>query len=213
MKKISFPLIASLLAAGSVHAATNPMLLHPEKATATAPANFTVRFTTTKGVFLVRVHRDWAPLGADRFYNLVKMGFYDNAAFFRVLPGFVAQFGINAFPDANAKWKDAVIQDDQASGHTNARGTLTFATAGPGTRTTQLFINFGDNSNLDSMGFTPFGEVTRGMDIVNKLYSGYGEGVPQGQGPDQGRIQSEGNIYLQQNFPKLDYIKTAALAE
>lgn len=212
MKITSIPLIASLLAAGSVHAATNSMLLQPEKAVTPAPASFKVRFTTTKnGVFVVQVHRSWAPLGADRFYNLVKIGFYDNTAFFRVLPGFVAQFGLNGYPKVNAAWKEAVIQDDPSPGHTNSRGSMTFATAGPGTRTTQLFINFSDNSNLDGMGFTPFGEVVQGMDVVDKLYSGYGEGAPQGRGPDQGRIQSEGNAYLQPNFPKLDYIKSAAL--
>lgn len=203
---------ASLLSAGlCAQAAVPPGLLSPEKASAKAPPRFTVRFATTQGTILVRVHRDWAPLGADRFFNLVKAGFYNDAAFFRVLPGFVAQFGINGSPEVSAKWKEAVIKDDPPSGHTNARGTLTFATAGPGTRTTQLFINYGDNARLDAMGFTPFGEVLSGMEAADRFYSGYGEGAPQGQGPEQNRIEGEGDAYLKKGFPKLDYIRTATI--
>src|SRR5208282_4574192 len=197
MNKIIISLAVSALAVGpSAMAMVNSTLMNPEKAVAKAPAEFTVRFITTQGSFLVRVHRAWAPLGANRFYNLVKAGFYNDVAFFRVLPGFMAQFGISGLPEANAKWKEAVIQDDPPSGHTNSRGMLSFATAGPNTRTTQLFINYGDNGNLDGMGFTPFAEVSQGMEIVDKLYNGYGEGAPQGQGPDQSQLQSNGNIYL-----------------
>lgn len=212
MKKISIFLAACWLATAAIaRTVSSPALMHPEKANSTAPAGFEVRFSTTKGAFVVQVHRDWAPFGADRFYNLVKAGFYNDVAFFRVLPGFVAQFGISGSPEINAKWRDANIPDDKSPGHPNARGTLTFATAGPGTRTTQLFINYRDNGALDSMGFTPFGEVTHGMDVVERLYNGYGEGAPQGIGPDQGKIQSEGNAYLKSEFPKLDYIKTATI--
>jgi len=188
-------------------------LLAPEKATEPAPAVFKAKFATTKGDFVIEVHRDWAPRGADRFYNLVKLGFFDDAAFFRAINGFMVQFGIHGSPQVSAKWRDANIPDDPAAGQSNKRGAVTFATAGPNTRTTQLFINYGDNANLDGMGFTPFGLVVEGMDVVDNLYKGYGEGAPQGRGPDQGRLQSEGNAYLKQDFPQLDYIKTARLAQ
>lgn len=175
-----------------------------------APASYKVKFETTKGDFTVEVHRDWAPKGADRFYNLVKSGFYDNVRFFRVLSGFMAQFGINGDPALMAKWRGAPITDDPVKQH-NTRGMVTFATAGPNTRTTQMFINFGDNSQLDSMGFAPIGKVASGMNVVDKLYAGYGEGAPRGAGPDQQRMQTEGNAYLAKSFPKLDYIKKATI--
>lgn len=180
-------------------------LLNPNLLNETAPENFKVRFKTTKGDFLVEVKREWAPKGADRFYNLVKNGFYNEAAFFRVIKGFVAQFGINKDPNISAKWREAVIDDDPVK-LSNLRGTISFATAGPNTRTTQLFINFKDNQRLDSMGFSPFAKVTEGMDTVDNLYSDYGEGEPYGNGPSQSKIQTEGNEYLKSNFPKLDYI-------
>lgn len=179
---------------------SNPNLLNE-----TAPENFKVRFKTTKGDFLVEVKREWAPKGADRFYNLVKNGFYNEAAFFRVIKGFVAQFGINKDPNISSKWREAVIDDDPVK-LSNSRGTISFATAGPNTRTTQLFINFKDNQRLDSMGFSPFAKVVEGMDIVDNLYSDYGEGEPYGNGPSQSKIQTEGNSYLKSYFPKLDYI-------
>jgi peptidyl-prolyl cis-trans isomerase A (cyclophilin A) len=185
--------------------ASSSALLHPEQLKAKAPDVFKARFTTTKGDFVVEVHRDWSPLGADRFYNLVKNGFFNNAHFFRVLRGFVVQFGLNANPAVNKVWEGAKIQDDPVT-QTNARGTITFAMAGPGTRTTQLFINLGENGRLDGMGFSPFGKVTEGMDVVEKLYTGYGEA------PNQGQIQAEGNAYLDKNFPLLDSI-TAAKVE
>ena len=186
-------------------------LLAPEKATEKAPDGFKVRFKTTKGDFVVAVTRAWSPLGADRFFNAVKVGYYDDAAFFRAISGFMVQFGINGSPEVNAKWREVRIQDDPAAGKPNSRGMLSFAMAGPNTRTTQLFINYGDNSRLDSMGFTPFGKVVEGMEVVDGLYQGYGEGAPRGAGPDQGRVQGEGNAYLKKDFPKLDYIKTASI--
>ncbi|HEX4043651.1 MAG TPA: peptidylprolyl isomerase [Xanthobacteraceae bacterium] len=185
-------------------------LTNPAALTAQAPADYKVKFDTSKGDFVVEVHRDWAPLGADRFYNLVKNGFFDDARFFRVISGFMVQFGISGDPKVAAAWRDASIADDPAK-QSNSRGMITFATRGPNTRTTQLFINYADNGRLNAMGFAPFGQVVSGMNVVDALYSGYGEGAPRGAGPEQGRIQSEGNAYLTQAFPKLDYIKTATI--
>lgn len=187
-------------------------LLNPELCKEKAPDTFRVKFNTTKGTFIVEVKKQWAEKGADRFYNLVKNGFYNDAAFFRVLKGFVAQFGINSDPRISEKWINARIEDDPVK-LSNTKGTISFATAGPNTRTTQLFINYGDNSRLDSMGFSPFGKVIEGMDVVENLYSEYGEGEPYGNGPSQAKIQSEGNKYLKDNFPKLDYIITAEISE
>lgn len=178
-----------------------------------APETFRVKVTTTKGDFVVEARRSWSPLGADRFHDMVQAGFLDGVAFFRAISGFMVQFGIHGDPSVMAKWRSAPIADDPPAGQSNARGRVTFATAGPNTRTTQLFINFGDNSRLDSMGFTPFGEVVSGMETVDKLFTGYGEGYPGGSGPDQGRIQAEGNAYLKKEFPKLDYILKARLAK
>jgi peptidyl-prolyl cis-trans isomerase A (cyclophilin A) len=173
-----------------------------------APDVFKVKLDTSKGEVVIEVHRDWAPRGADRFYALVQDKFFDEARFFRVLPGFVAQFGLAKDPKVTAAWNQA-IPDDPVK-QTNTRGTVTFATAGPNTRTTQLFINTGENGgSLDSQGFSPFGKVIEGMSVVDHLYSGYGEGSPQGQGPDQARITAEGNEYLTSKFGELDYIKTA----
>lgn len=177
---------------------------------AKAPDVYKVKFATTKGDVVVEVTRAWAPQGADRFYNLVKNGFYTNAAFFRVLPGFVAQFGISAWPEVNRVWRNAQISDDPVK-ETNARGTLSFATGGPNTRTTQIFINYGENGRLDGSGFSPFGKVVEGMDVVDKFYSGYGEGSPGGRGPDQGLLQSRGKEYLDKDFPLLDSIKSASI--
>jgi peptidyl-prolyl cis-trans isomerase A (cyclophilin A) len=184
--------------------------MNPSALNEQAPETYRAQFETSKGNFTIEVTRESAPLGADRFYNLVKNGFYEGARFFRVLPGFVVQFGIPADPAVAREWRMARISDDPVRG-TNARGTITFATAGPNTRTTQVFINLADNANLDGMGFAPFGRVTEGMDVVGQLHSGYGEGAPHGRGPDQGRIQSEGNAYLEAQFPKLDYIKKATV--
>jgi peptidyl-prolyl cis-trans isomerase A (cyclophilin A) len=185
-------------------------LLSPETAGELAPASFKVRFETTKGVFVVEVTRSWAAMGADRFYNLVKRGYYDDVAFFRVLHGFMAQTGIHGSPEVNAKWRVANIPDDVRE-KSNTRGRVTFATGGPNTRTTQIFFNYADNSRLDGMGFSPFGEVVEGMEVLDALFGGYGEGYPGGAGPDQGRVQAEGNAYLRREFPNLDYIKSARL--
>ena len=179
-------------------------LLNPALLKAKAPADFKVRFLTTKGPFVVEVHRDWSPLGADRFYNLVKNGFFNSGHFFRVVPGFVVQFGLSASPAINKVWQDAKIQDDPVT-QSNHKGSITFATSGPNTRTTQLFVNLGENARLDAMGFSPFGTVIEGMDVVEKLYPGYG------QTPEQDRIQCEGKPYLDKEFPLLDSIKLARI--
>ena len=183
-------------------------LTDPAKLTAKAPESFKATFETTKGNFTIEVTRSLAPHGADRFYNLVRSGYFKDIAFFRVIPGFMCQFGIHGDPKVSAAWRSARIPDDPVKA-SNVRGAITFATAGPNTRTTQLFINFGDNANLDSMGFSPFGKVTDGMDVVDKINGEYGEGAPQGRGPNQGRVQMEGNAYLKKDFPNLDYIKSA----
>jgi len=185
-----------------------PVLLDPSRATEQSPDTFRVAFETTKGRFVVEVTRAWAPRGADRFFNLVRAGYYDDVAFFRVIESFMVQFGINGDPGVSAVWREARIPDDPVT-QSNRRGTLTYATAGPGTRTTQLFINFRDNVGLDGQGFAPFGRVIEGLSVVDSLYSGYGEGAPRGLGPDQGRAQAEGNAYLRSAFPKLDFVKTA----
>jgi peptidyl-prolyl cis-trans isomerase A (cyclophilin A) len=182
----------------------------PAKLTEKAPETFKAQFDTTKGTFTIEVTRSLSPNGADRFYNLVRSGFFSDIAFFRVIPGFMCQFGIHGDPAVAAKWREANIGDDPVKG-SNTRGAVTFATAGPNTRTTQLFINFGDNVGLDGQGFSPFGKVTEGMDVVDKINSEYGEGAPNGRGPDQGRIQNEGNVYLKKDFPNLDYIKSATV--
>lgn len=175
-----------------------------------APASYKARFDTSKGAFVIEVRREWAPNGADRFFNLVKNGFYDNARFFRVVSGFMVQFGINGDPAISTPWREAKIKDDQVK-QSNKRGFITFATSGADSRTTQVFINFVDNSRLDGMGFSPFGQVISGMDVVDKLFADYGEGAPRGRGPDQSRIQTEGNDYLTKSFPNLDYVKKATI--
>jgi peptidyl-prolyl cis-trans isomerase A (cyclophilin A) len=185
-------------------------LTQPSKLTEKAPDTFKVKFDTTKGPITIEVTRSLAPNGADRFYNLVKAGFFKDIAFFRVIPGFMAQFGIHGDPAIAKAWSDANIQDDPVKG-SNTRGTITFATAGPNTRSTQFFINFGNNVNLDSAGFAPFGKVVEGMDVVDKINGEYGEGAPRGRGPSQGRIQAQGNSYLKKDFPNLDYIKSATI--
>ena len=167
-----------------------------------APDFYRVTFETSKGPILIQVHREWAPFGADRFYRLVKQGYFDNARFFRVIPDFMAQFGLAADPLATAKWEGTELTDDPVR-QSNGRGMVTFATRGPQSRTTQLFINTGNNARLDPQGFSPFGKVESGMSAVDELYSGYGES------PDQGSITKQGNKYLEQQYPRLDFIKTA----
>ena len=185
-------------------------LTNPESLNEKAPAVYKAKFDTSKGVFVVEVHRDWAPNGADRFYNLVKNGFYNDARFFRVISGFMVQFGINGDPKISAVWREANIKDDPVK-ESNKPGYITFATAGPNTRTTQVFINFGDNAGLDGQGFSPFGKIVSGMEVVDALFSGYGEGAPRGDGPDQGLVQQRGNAYLEKSFPKLDFIRKATI--
>jgi peptidyl-prolyl cis-trans isomerase A (cyclophilin A) len=187
-------------------AGTDPALLHPATLKAQAPAEYDVKFVTTKGDFVVHVTRDSAPNGADRFYNLVKHHFYDGASFFRYVDGFVVQFGLTGNPAVNKAWTDANIKDDPVKS-SNKPGTVTFAMAGPNTRTTQIFINLGDNSRLDGMGFSAFGQVTSGMDVIKSFYSGYADAPTS----HQGEITNEGKAYLDKNFPKLDSIKTATI--
>jgi len=190
----------------------HPALLSPAQLNEKAPAVFKAQFTTGKGDFVVEVHRDWAPNGADRFYNLVKAGFFDDTRFFRAIQGFMVQFGISGDPTVNAKWQNENISDDSVT-QSNKRGFVTFAQRNtPNTRSTQVFINYADNANLDGMRFAPFGRVVKGMDVVESLYKGYGEGAPGGEGPNQGLIQAQGNAYLDTKFPKLDGIKTAVIA-
>jgi peptidyl-prolyl cis-trans isomerase A (cyclophilin A) len=189
----------------------NRALLAPSKLVEKAPEEFEAKFLTTRGEFIVKVTRAWAPNGADRFYNLVKNGFFDGAHFFRAIEGFMVQFGISAFPQVSKVWQAATIKDDPVK-QSNRNGFITFAmTSEKNSRTTQVFINYGNNSRLDSMGFAPFGQVTKGMDVVVVLYTGYGEGAPQGRGPSQERIQSRGAAYLDKEFPRLDKILSAAI--
>lgn len=184
----------------------DPALLHPTQLKARAPEVFEATFDTTKGTFVVQVTRAWAPLGADRFYNLVKHGFFNGAPFFRVVPGFVVQFGLTGDKNVNHAWENASIKDDPVK-QNNVPGTLVFAaTSQPNSRSTQLFINLGDNTrSLDPQGFAPFGKVTSGMDVVRSIYSGYGEN------PDQGKITDDGSTYFLKAFPKMDLIKTATV--
>ena len=206
---LSVILTASLLAQAPTGAAKKPAaapsLMNPGSLRAKAPTLFKVQFTTTKGDFVLEVHRDWAPIGADRFYNLVRGGFFTDAAFFRVVPNFMVQFGLSANPAVNKAWEHANIIDDRVT-QSNKRGYITFAkTSEPNSRSTQVYINFKDNTFLDSQGFAPFGTVVEGMDVVDKINSAYGER------PDQGRITAEGKAYLDKNFPQLDRITSAKI--
>jgi peptidyl-prolyl cis-trans isomerase A (cyclophilin A) len=175
-----------------------------------APSRFKALFETTDGDFVVEVDTALAPTGARRFFNLIRNGYYDGVRFFRVVPGFVVQFGISGDPAVAALWRQARIPDDPPRA-SNTRGVVTFATSGANTRTVQVFINLGDNSRLDATGFAPIGRVTGGMDVVERFYSGFGEGPPQGRGPEQGRIQAEGEAYLQREFPQLDRVVRARI--
>ncbi len=193
--------------------ARRPALLDPSQAQETAPSEYRVRMETTAGPFVIAVHREWAPRGADRFFNLVTIGFYDDVYFYRVIEGFMAQAGMHGDPAVNRVWLTSRIPDDPVV-ESNTVGRVTFAMGSePGSRSTQFFVNFGDNSYLDEMGFAPFGEVVEGFDVVQRLYSGYGEGAPRGAGPSQAEIFRSGNAYLEKQFPKLDRIISATLAE
>ncbi len=200
---------------GVVDAEDGEALRNPATLTETAPDTFKVRFETTQGAVVIEVTRAWAPKGADRFYNLAKSGFFDGNRFFRVLPEFIVQWGMNGAPEISAAWRRASIEDDPVR-QSNVRGTVSFAKRGPNTRTTLLFINLADNDasakfDLDEGGFAPFGRVVEGMDVVDQLYAGYGESAPNGDGPTQRRIGEEGNAYLEELFPKLDYIEKASI--
>ena len=210
-KVVPMPVVAPATEAVSVlPAGSNPALVDPSKASEAAPAVYKAKFETTEGDFVIEVHREWAPLGADRFFNLVKIGLYDDVSFFRVIDGFMVQFGISGYPDVMGRWRDANLQDDPVK-ESNKKGMVSFAMAGPNSRTTQVFINFTDNAKLDPMGFAPIGRVIEGMDVVDKLYKGYGEGAPSGRGPDQRKLQSQGTVYLKKDFPELDYVKKASI--
>jgi len=198
-------LAVALATGAAVHGAPEK-LMDPAKLAAKAPETFKARFETTKGLFVIEVRREWAPHGADRFYNLVKNGYYDGVKFFRVVPNFVVQWGIHGDPTIATKWLQAKLSDDAVK-QSNKRGFITYAMGGPNTRSVQLFINLVDNSRLDAMGFAPFGQVTDGMDVVDKLYGGYAEGLTK----LQGRIAQEGNVFLENNYPQLDAIKKATI--
>jgi peptidyl-prolyl cis-trans isomerase A (cyclophilin A) len=202
--------IAGALAIGVAAGAQPAALLKPAALTERTPNEYRAKFETRKGVFVIEVHRAWAPLGADRFYNLVKNGFYDDCRFFRVIDSVLAQAGIHGSPAVQAAWANAVIADD-APKESNKRGSVALASAGADSRATQFFVNLADNPRFDRAHVTPFGRVSAGMDVLDALYSGYGEGAPRGKGPEQGRIQAEGNKYLAKEFPKLDYIKKATI--
>ena len=207
-RRLILTLALALIAAPAF--AQAPNLANPSALIEQAPASYKVKFDTSKGVVVIQVTRAWAPNGADRFYNLVKNGYFDNVRFFRAISGFMVQFGINGDPKLSARWRQAQIPDDPVT-QSNTRGMITFATAGPNTRTTQVFINFADNANLDAMGFAPFGKVVSGMNVVDAINPEYGEGAPRGHGPDQSRLQTEGNAYLAQSFARMDYIKKATI--
>ena len=186
---------------------THPAMTDPSKATATAPETFRAKFETTKGDVLFDCTRSWAPNGVDRFYNLVKIGFFDDIALFRVAKGFVVQWGIHGDPKVSAVWSDANIQPDPPK-QSNTRGMLTYAMAGsPDTRSTQLFINYGNNAGLDAQGFAPICKVAEGMDVADSFNGEYGERLTE----MQGEIQSKGNAYLAASWPRLDYVKTATI--
>lgn len=171
------------------------------------PDRYRIKFETSKGDFNVEVIRNWSPIGADRFHELIKAGFYDGNRFFRIVPGFIVQWGIHGDPSVAGKWENRNIPDDPA-GMTNSPATICFATSGPESRTTQVYINLGNNGpKLDSQGFTPFGRVTEGMSVVASLYAGYGES------PNQGKMRTEGNAYLQREFPQLDYVKKTSFIQ
>jgi peptidyl-prolyl cis-trans isomerase A (cyclophilin A) len=189
------------------------LIPNSDKASLKAPDVFKARFETSKGNFVVEVHRDWAPVGADRFYYLVKNGFYDDTRFFRAIEGFMVQFGMSGDPKLSSVWRTQYMYDDSVK-QSNKRGFITYAKGGANTRTTQVFINYGDNSrSLDPQGFAPFGQVVEGMDVVDQLYQGYGDGAPRGQGPNQTTIHNQGNAYLDRDFPLLDKTIKATIVE
>lgn len=215
MNRLTQSLLAATIAAVAAVACQRGPSPDQKGGTAAAtqtPDSFKVAFETNKGRIVVQAVRAWAPQGVDRFYALVNDQYYDGVKFFRVLPNFMAQFGINGDPAKHDLWKDRIIPDDPVV-QSNKRGFVSYATGGPNTRTTQLFINKGDNVRLDGMGFAPFARVIEGMEVVDSLNMEYGEGAPQGRGPSQGRIEREGNRYLDGEFPRLDSIIRARVVK
>ena len=207
----------ALLCTGAVFAEEtdakpNPALLDSSLAKEQSPDVYRVNMETTAGDFVIEVRREWAPRGADRFYNLVKIGYFNDVAFYRVLKGFMAQAGMHGDPAVSRVWLNARLRDDPVK-ESNTKGMVTFATGGPDTRTAQFFINYGNNTYLDASGFAPFGKVVEGFESVKKLYSGYGEGEPNGKGPGQAKLYRRGNDYLKGEFPKLDYITKATIVD
>ena len=198
--------VAALLVAAAPAIPAQSKLSDPSQLTETAPDVYRARFETSKGAFVIEVNRAWAPLGADRFYNLVKNGFYDGTRFFRVRPGFVVQWGLNGDPAVQSAWRRANLQDDPRV-KSNRRGFVTFAKESlPHTRSTQIFINYADNDHLDAEGFVPFGQVVSGMQIAERFFA-----PPRDKEPDQRRILTQGNEYLQKEFPQLDFVKKATI--
>lgn len=191
----------------------NPVLLVPEMARAVAPDEFRARFETTRGVFVIEATRNWSPHGVDRLYNLVKIGFFEDAAFFRVVKDFIAQFGLHGNPEVNRRWAEFTFPDDPPGPESNLRGTISFAQSGPRTRTTQLFVNLKDNADLDSAGFLPVARVIEGMATLDSVYAGYGELYPKGKGPRYKLLNLRGNSYLKLQFPKMDYIRRTVLLQ
>jgi len=187
-------------------------LLDPRRFTETAPATFRVRFDTSEGEVVVEVHREWAPLGADRFYNLVRAGYYEDVRVYRVVPGFVAEFGVNGSGTVTRIWHRFALLDDEVR-ESNTVGRLSFAASGPNSRTVQVFINLRDNASLDERGFAPFGEVVEGLAVVQRFYSDYGDGPPRGDGPYQAQAVIQGNEYLDAEFPELSVIRSATVVE
>ena len=186
--------------------AANPALTNPALANKTAPEKFRVKFATTKGDFVIEVTREWSPIGADRFYNLVDIGYFNNIAFFRAIQGFMIQFGVHGDPSISKHWSESNIKDDQPGKASNVPGFISFAKTGrPNSRSTQMFINLGNNSGLDRQGFTPFGKVIEGLEVIGKLNTEYGENQP----GDQGMFVQKGNEWLLQKYPRLDLIKSA----
>ena len=191
--------------------ALNPLLdVYGPAFTAEAPDTYRARFVTNEGEFVIEVNKALAPLGANRFYNLVRNGFYNDVRFYRAIENFMVQFGLSGDPSVTNAWQAMTIPDDPRRA-SNERGTISFATAGPNTRTTQVFINLVNNPSLDASSFAPFGRVVEGMDVVDAINTGYGEGAPNGSGPSQAQIRAEGNMYLTRDFPELDYIQTATI--
>lgn len=208
----AFAVALTVAACGGDPKPVSDVGLPPAGAAAQAPNVFRVRFETSKGAFTIEARRAWAPRGVDRFHQLVQSQFFDNTRFFRAVTGFMVQFGLHGDPGVNAAWEKLAIPDDSVA-QSNRRGFISFAMAGPNTRTTQLFINLVDNTALDGMGFAPIAQVVDGMAVIDSLYAGYGDGPPAGFGPDQMRIMAEGNAYLEREFPRLDFVRTARFVE